>query len=163
LPPAYDIFGEPIVRSSEMGLMSDIWNTYFGFVGIQKVKDKGLHYHENERLGGVLSYLPKQVKGIALDPYEYSDYVQFSLQTPNEDFEGFTFAKYLEAYMGTSEYKAMTNNDKVQKIQNLKIEAMENGLELLIEKYPEIGIAITDRKTFLDLDILQKPGVNVLQ
>ena len=163
LPPAYDIFGEPIVRSSEMGLMSDIWNTYFGFVGIQKVKDKGLHYHENERLGGVLSYLPKQVKGIALDPYEYSDYVQFSLQTPDEDFEGFTFAKYLEAYMGTSEYKAMTNNDKVQKIQNLKIEAMENGLELLIEKYPEIGIAITDRKDFLDLDILQKPGVNVLQ
>ena len=107
--------------------------------------------------------LPKEVKGIALRPQEYYDYVQFSLQTPDEDFEGFTFARYLEAYMGTSEYKAMTNNDKVQKIQNLKIEAMENGLELLIEKYPEIGIAITDRKDFLDLDILQKPGVNVLQ
>ena len=143
--------------------MSDIWNTYFGFVGIKKVKDKGIHYHENERLGGALTYLPKEVKGIALTPYEYSDFVQFSLQTPNEDFDGFTFAKYMEIYMGSDEYKSMTDNDKVQEIQNLKIEAMENGLDLLMDKYPEIAIAIEERKNLIDLDILQKPGVNVLQ
>lgn len=163
LPPATDIFGYPIVRSSEMGLLSDIYNTYFGVLGIKKVKDKGLHYHENERLGGVITYLPKEVKGIALRPQEYYDYVQFSLQTPDEDFDGFSFAKYMEIYMGSDEYKSMTNNQKVQEIQNLKIEAMENGLELLKDKYPEISIAIEERKNLIDLDILQKPGVNVLQ
>ena len=65
--------------------------------------------------------------------------------------------------MGSDEYKSMTDNDKVQEIQNLKIEAMENGLDLLMDKYPEIAIAIEERKNLIDLDILQKPGVNVLQ
>ena len=163
LPPATDIFGYPIDRSSEMGLMSDIYNTYFGVFGIKKVKDKGLHYHENERLGGVITYLPKQIKGIALRPQEYYDYVQFSLQTPDEDFEGYSFAKYMELYMGSDLYKNLTNNEKAQEVQNLKIKAMENGQELLIAAYPEIGEAIIERQNLLELDVLQKPGVNLLQ
>jgi hypothetical protein len=132
LPPAYDIFGNPLIRSSEMGLFVDIMNTYFSPLGFKKVKDQPLYYHENQRLGGIINNPSKSIKGVKLTPQEYSDLIRYTKKTGYQKYDYKNFEDYIKSYMSTQAYRDMNDVEKIKNIKKIQSGFNELGREQLL-------------------------------
>lgn len=155
LPPQYDVFGNALLRSSDMGLFVDIMNTYISPVGFKKVKNKGIHYHENNRLGGIITNPSNTIQGVKLRPIEYADYIIFSKQTKHPKYNNLTFEEYIKRYMSTTSYKNnMGDVTKIKNIKKIQNDFMKRGKKLLLLKYKDtLGETIAQRETAIDREI----------
>lgn len=159
LPPEYDIFGNPLLRDSGMGLMVDVVNTYLSPVGFRKVEAKPLHYHENERLGGIIYNPGKSIQGIPLTPQEYSDFIIFSKKTKRDkykgkDFQGLNFEEYIQRYMNGSDYKNMNDVEKIKNIKKINADFIAMGKKDLLNKYVDtLGVTIKQVENAIDRGI----------
>ena len=154
LPPEYDIFGNALMRDSGMGLMVDIVNTYLSPVGFKKVEAKPLHYHENERLGGIIYNPGKTIQGIPLTPREYSDFVIFSKKTKRQKYQNLDFEEYIQRYMNSSMYKNMDDVQKIKNIKKINADFIKLGKKDLLNKYTDtLGATILQVEEAIDRGI----------
>jgi hypothetical protein len=154
LPPKFDVFGNEISRSSEMGLMVDIANTYFSPLGFKKVESKPRHYHENERLGGIITNPGKTISGVALNPYEYADFIRLAKQTKRKKYKNLDFDEYLEFYMNSQDYLQMTDVDKIKNIRKINTDFINLGKKDLLRMYSDtLGEDVKNAENAIDRGI----------
>ena len=154
LPPEYDIFGNALLRDSGMGLMVDITNTYLSPVGFRKVEAKPIHYHENERLGGIIYNPGKSIQGIPLTPQEYSDFIIFSKKTKRQKYQNLDFEEYIQRYMNSSMYKNMNDVEKIKNIKKINADFIKLGKKDLLNKYIDtLGVTIKQVENAIDRGI----------
>jgi len=154
LPPEYDIFGNALLRDSGMGLMVDITNTYLSPVGFRKVEAKPIHYHENERLGGIIYNPGKSIQGIPLTPQEYSDFIIFSKKTKRQKYQNLDFEEYIQRYMNSSMYKNMNDVEKIKNIKKINSDFIKLGKKDLLNKYIDtLGVTINQVENAIDRGI----------